>query len=69
MAIQARFDKQGRRLPDTGRGCGCQQCAESQAARYERRRGERSVGPWEPWQRSLLMVLRGLLMSGPHQAV
>ena len=69
MAIQARFDKQGRRLPDTGRGCGCRQCAESQAARYERRRGERGVGTWEPWQRRLMMTLRGLLTTGPHQAV
>ena len=35
--MQARFDKQGRPLPDTGRGCGCQQCADANAPRYERR--------------------------------
>jgi hypothetical protein len=69
MAIQARFDKRGRRLPDTGRGCGCQQCAESNAARYERRQGERGLGTWEPWQRRLLIAVSGLLKFGPEDTV
>jgi hypothetical protein len=69
MAIYARFDKQGRRLPDSGRGCGCQQCAESHAARYERRRGQRRIGTWGPWRRRLLMAMRELVSTGPPQAV
>jgi len=43
---QARFDKQGRRLPDTGHGCGCRLCAESNEPRYERRTTARSGGEW-----------------------
>ena len=35
--MQARFDKHGRRLLDTGHGCGCTLCAASNAPRYERR--------------------------------
>ncbi len=64
MAIQHRFDKQGRQLPDSGRGCGCQLCAESKAARYERRREERSTGTWGPWRRRLLQVVQS---GGRHQ--
>ncbi len=37
MTQQARYDKRGRRLPDTGRGCGCRQCEVANAPRYERR--------------------------------
>lgn len=66
MAIHARFDKQGRQLAVTGRGCGCQQCAESNAARYERRQGERAAGTWAPWQRHLLKALRDLLKTRPQ---
>jgi len=50
--VQARFDKLGRRLADTGRGCGCQQCADAGAPRYERRAppedrgGARSAVGW-----------------------
>ena len=40
--MQARFDKQGNPLPDTGHGCGCQMCADSDAPRYERRAEERT---------------------------
>jgi hypothetical protein len=68
MAIHARFDKQGRQLAVTGRGCGCRQCADSNAPRYERRQGERGRGTWEPWQRRLLMAMRGLLKTGPQTA-
>ena len=35
--MQARFDKDGKQLPDTGHGCGCRLCAISNAPRYERR--------------------------------
>jgi hypothetical protein len=66
MAIHARFDKQGRQLAVTGRGCGCQQCAESNAARYERRQGKRGVGTWEPWQRRLLMTVRDRFKTRPQ---
>ena len=41
--MQARFDKQGNPLPDTGHGCGCQMCADSDAPRYERRAAERTT--------------------------
>jgi hypothetical protein len=66
MAIHARFDKQGRQLPVSGRGCGCQQCAEFQAARYERRRPEHRVGTWGPWRRRLLTAMRGLAQRRPQ---
>lgn len=69
MAIHARFDKHGRRLPDSGRGCGCRQCAEAHAAPYERRRVERSAGTWGPWRRRLVMAARGVLRTDPQQAV
>ena len=56
--MQARFDKQGKRLPDTGRGCGCQQCADSDAARYERRvDGAARESVWIPIQRAVVGVL------------
>jgi len=50
--MQARFDKQGNQLPDTGHGCGCQQCADSDAPRYERRTEERTTA-WG-WAHRLL---------------
>jgi hypothetical protein len=55
--MQTRFDKTGRRLPDTGRGCGCQLCADSDAPRYERRGQERANGQWSALRRSLARVL------------
>jgi hypothetical protein len=58
--MQARFDKHGRRLPDTGRGCGCSQCADSNAAPYERRGGGRAAGIWSPLRRRLSLMLRSL---------
>lgn len=57
--MQARFDKHGRRLPDTGHGCGCRLCAEANAPRYERRRsGRRAAGLWSPLRRRLTTLLR-----------
>jgi len=57
---QSRFDKQGRRLPDTGHGCGCRICAESNEPRYERRAdAARSGGEWGPLQRWLVQVGAG----------
>ena len=50
--INARFDKEGRPLPDTGRGCGCSLCAQANAARYERRREPRRE-LWSQMRRSL----------------
>jgi len=54
--MQARFDKQGNRLPDTGHGCGCQLCADTNAPRYERRRTERTTA-WSPLRRRLVQAL------------
>jgi len=61
---KARFDKHGRRLPDTGRGCGCRLCEQANAPRYERRsepadRNE-AGGSWNPLQRSLVRLVRSL---------
>ena len=57
--MQARFDKLGRRLPDTGRGCGCQQCADAEAPRYERRTdAARDSGKWNPIKRQAVLMLR-----------
>ena len=65
----ARFDKQGRRLPDTGHGCGCSMCAESNAPRYERRvEGTRSGGEWGGLRRSLVRLVRGLNRNRPELA-
>jgi hypothetical protein len=51
---QARFDKQGNQLPDTGRGCGCKICEESGAPRYERRSmATRAGGQWSDLRRTL----------------
>jgi hypothetical protein len=58
--MQARFDKQGRQLPDTGHGCGCKLCAESGAPRYERRRAGRGAA-WGPLRRSLARVVGKLV--------
>ena len=59
--MQSRFDKRGRRLPDTGHGCGCRICQESGAPRYERRvemRVDDSI--WPPLRRRLVRLARGL---------
>ncbi len=68
--MQARFDKQGRRLPDTGRGCGCRLCADSNAPRYERRLDpQREALPWSPLRRRTVLLVRGLHRQEgrPHQ--
>jgi len=65
--MQARFDKQGNRLPDTGHGCGCQLCADSNAPRYERRRSERDSA-WSPLRRRLVSALRSLAPNRPETA-
>jgi len=56
--MQARFDKQGRRLPDTGRGCGCQQCADADAPRYERRLDPERFTRWSSLRRGLMRLAR-----------
>jgi len=56
--MQARFDKQGRPLPDTGRGCGCQQCADANAPRYERRMEPERVTRWSALRRTITRVAR-----------
>ena len=63
--MQARFDKQGNRLPDTGRGCGCQLCADSNAPRYERRQSERASA-WGPLHRRLARVVRTVAPNRPE---
>ena len=67
--MQARFDKQGRRLPDTGHGCGCQLCAASNAPRYERRAAERSTA-WGSLHRLVVLAIRrSVSRTGrPHAA-
>ncbi|HZQ49066.1 MAG TPA: hypothetical protein VFB69_02045 [Candidatus Dormibacteraeota bacterium] len=62
MTQQARYDKQGRRLPDTGRGCGCRQCEVAKAPRYERREpaARDAAGAWHPLQRSLMRLVRSI---------
>ena len=56
--MQTRFDKHGRELPDTGHGCGCRQCADSNAPRYERRgEPERTTGEWSPMRRWLIRLV------------
>jgi hypothetical protein len=46
-AHNARFDKHGNRLPETGHGCGCQICADAHAARLDEMR---------PWARATRIV-------------
>jgi hypothetical protein len=55
-----RFDKEGQRIPDTGRGCGCQQCADANAPRYERRSAAmtRTGGRWSAVRRLVVTALR-----------
>ncbi len=65
--MQARFDKQGNRLPDTGHGCGCQLCADAKAPRYERRRTERSTA-WSPIRRRLVQALDAIIPNRPEPA-
>jgi len=63
---RARFDKRGRQLPDTGHGCGCAQCARSNAARYERRSDPaRDGGEWNSLRRRLVRFVRSLLGRVP----
>jgi len=57
-----RLDKDGRHLPDTGRGCGCEMCAEANAARYERR-SQPERAPWSTLHRRLVQPLYRLLVS------
>jgi len=55
--MQARFDKAGRRLPDSGHGCGCQLCADSNAPRYERREEPgREPRIWSPLRRRVIRM-------------
>ena len=67
--MQARFDKSGRQLPDTGHGCGCQMCADSNAPRYERRTELRTEvdasSSWSPMRRRFVRLVRILR---PHPA-
>jgi hypothetical protein len=62
--VQARFDKHGRRLPDSGHGCGCTFCAAASAPRYERRHGQRlNSREWTTVRRRLARVIRSLVGS------
>ncbi|TMD31156.1 MAG: hypothetical protein E6I95_13575 [Chloroflexi bacterium] len=65
--MQARFDKLGRRLPDTGHGCGCKLCAETNAPRYERRQSDRSTA-WNPLRRRIVHLVRVLGSKRPLTA-
>ncbi|TMF69460.1 MAG: hypothetical protein E6H82_13785 [Chloroflexi bacterium] len=57
--MQARFDKDGKQLPDTGHGCGCRLCAISNAPRYERRDDPQDrVGEWSPLRRRLVRLMK-----------
>jgi len=68
--MQARFDKHGKRLPDTGHGCGCQLCANTNAPRYERRDDaqERAPGEWSPLRRRLARLVRRIRPAGRPDA-
>ena len=58
MTTHARFDKRGRRLPDTGHGCGCRLCEEKDAPRYERRDATEPERPvWHPLHRRLVRLI------------
>jgi hypothetical protein len=63
--MRARFDKQGRPLPETGHGCGCRLCEEANAPRYERRtdapRGDEEI--WTPLQRRVQRLVRAGMLS------
>jgi hypothetical protein len=61
--MRARFDKHGRPLPETGHGCGCQQCASAGAPRYERRQEPVRASRWGPLRRRLMTVLRSVSMA------
>jgi hypothetical protein len=60
--MHARFDKHGKQLPDTGRGCGCRMCEESGAPQYERRGEARADGDaaWGPLRRRFARLAKGL---------
>jgi hypothetical protein len=67
--MYARFDKHGRRLADTGHGCGCTLCAASNAPRYERRREPRADrGRWSSPGRRVIRLIRNLRSSRPFAA-
>jgi hypothetical protein len=70
--MRARFDKHGQPLPETGHGCGCQQCADADAPRYERRVEPGREGRWNPLRRRLTVLWRkkkGLaVMARPSSA-
>jgi hypothetical protein len=60
--MKARFDKLGRRLPDTGHGCGCKLCAEQNAPRYERRyESPRPGSEWNALHRRLAQFVQTVL--------
>jgi hypothetical protein len=59
--MQARFDKHGRRLPDSGHGCGCTLCAAANAPRYERRQEDRlSAREWSKLRRRLVRLMKNI---------
>jgi hypothetical protein len=65
---QARFDKLGRRLPDTGHGCGCKLCAEKNAPRYERRHQDpRPRGAWNSLHRRAFQLIKNVLSPTRRQ--
>jgi len=64
----ARFDKFGKRLPDTGHGCGCWLCAVSNAPRYERRKTPRSRELWSPVRRRVMRLVRSLVPARAEAA-
>ena len=66
--MQARFNKFGKRVPDSGHGCGCELCARTNAPRYERRKDARSAGPWGPMRRRLAQMVRSLRSDRPQAA-
>lgn len=60
--MHTRLDKHGRQLPDTGHGCGCKLCAQTNAPRYERRSEPHDTarGLWSPLRRRLMRFVRSL---------
>jgi hypothetical protein len=67
--VQARFDKHGRRVPDSGHGCGCTMCAAANAPRYERRQEQRLTSrEWTSLRRRLARVIRSFGSQRPRAA-
>ena len=69
--MQARFDKHGNQLPDTGHGCGCRLCEYANAPRYERRSDAARAddSEWSPLHRRMVRLVSRLRRRPPSAQV